>query len=335
MYGNSIGSFIFKGIMHKIAPIESCQSLYDNLTFNKASIPIRVASETPLYFIKICPQFYNSILLRNVIDHRLSMLAYQNRFNTKRAAIYCQNKSTQKWKMCTTKKEMIGFLNELFDNDLNVGNDASMQRIQNQQMIKLENNERVLMEFINPKFKSFGIGWSDYGTANKMYQKLDTLQLMGWLSNTYIRWIGYKHNQSESLIDCMNVNYLDLTDEHLFNAKRILVQYDYVLTADSNTFGNSVQGKTEKIWKYFTKEIEVNMFGVMNRTSLPLLKYWPRRNHFNKTSKEISTSSLRRQFTESGELQLLIDRNQLDFELYEFAKRISDADIMFVEAINV
>merc|ERR1712228_520771 len=103
--------------------------------------------------------------------------------------IYCQNKSTQKWKMCTTKKQMIGFLNELFDNDSNVGNDANNQRIQNQQMIKLENNENVLMEFINPKFKSFGIGWIFYKIANKMHQKLDTLQLMGWLSNTYIRWI--------------------------------------------------------------------------------------------------------------------------------------------------
>eukprot|EP01083_Nonionella_stella_P086451 240196_1 len=333
MYGINIGLHMFKGLRHRVGSFNSCEWLYSYLMntadTNGYKAPLRVESETPLTVHKLCPQFYNSIILRDPIPHRLSMIAFQNMFDQKRVALYCQNRSSLAWRMCKVVQEMDGFLTEIFDNDMNVGYKVNMDRLQGHQMMKTMYNQTVLMEYINPRQRHFAIGWGFYKITKKVYMNFNTTQLMGWLTNTYVRWIGYAHVDNDTLIDCMDVSYNELKKKHLLNAKRVLLQYDYVMP----TYHRS-NVMPPGIWQHYAKQIEINILGGNNTRTEPILEEWPVERYLKKTAKEISTDSLRQHFNKSGELQLLIDRNQMDLELFEFAKRIAEADLMFIHAIG-
>ena len=272
------------------------------------------------------------------------MIAYQNMFDQKRAALYCRYNGTvykyQKWHQCIYKHEMDGFLEELFDNDNNAGYDADIERKKNREMVYTENYNETLMEYINPNKRNFGIGWRYFRITNKTWINFTTRQLISWLTELYVRWIGYDYNitNDETLMDCMNVSYLDLykNGEYLLtNSKRILLQYDYVLP-----FGKGVKNN-RKIWNYYAKEIQNNIFRVneyMDKEEQSLIFgemfHFPKERFHRKTRKEISTKSLKSQFKKTKEYQLLLNRNKLDLKLFFFSQQIANLDTMFLEMID-
>eukprot|EP01084_Bolivina_argentea_P229762 387708_1 len=335
LYDVKHSSYIFKGSIDKKTAFKGCEWLYNYLMNKTVTIPpLRVENEAPLTIHGICSKFYNSIILRDPIYHRLSMIAYQNMFDQKRVAIYCKNKTSLKWKMCDKLQEMKGFLSEIFDFDHNVGHKANLKRIQAQEMLKTVYNESLLVEYINPNEnkRNFGIGYQFYRITNKAYQNFNTTQLFGWLTNTYIRWIGLNQlniKLNDSLTDCMNINYLHLNQFHLFITNTILLQYDYVLPFDYRIFQ-----MRHPIWHYYANEIEENILGRYKKENSQNFRMrWPRERDLKKQF-EISTSSLEYLFKQTGELQLLIDRNKLDLDLFEFAKQIANVDIQFLKAIQ-
>eukprot|EP01084_Bolivina_argentea_P100374 180234_1 len=318
-------TFIFKGIQSsQTKPYSSCKWLYNYHTHNISYIPLKIESESPL--VRLCPQYYNSILLRDPIQHRLSFLSYLNHFMKGMAGIYCkhinQNVTVTEWKLCSNVYEMKGFMFELF----NSINDSSNYTLHKQ-------SKYLLFEYINKLIQNRSIG---YGIVRKIYKekqfyRFDRRQLIGWMSNLYNRWIGYNYsnylNDNQNVLNSINANYYNIIDKDkniLFNSKRVLLQYDYVLPIDHKEFSTN-----SNIWVENTKHILKHMFNITNGQN-KYIHVWP---HSRKQVHAIRTERLFDYFNKTGELDLLIEYNRLDIQLYKFSKMIARADLYFLQQI--
>ena len=180
--------------------------------------------------------------MREPIDHRLSMLGFQNKFG---APTICYN-STNKTKcnLCDSNEKFKGFIYTLFDEENNIN--ITKRKIKDKIVYDIGNN------------------FSLFITKNNIY---NTSYLIGLLSNTYCRWIGYQHNiNNRKFYDSLFINYNDIEKNKknlLINSKRILIEFDYILPMDKNIFTTK-----HFIWKYYAMEIQKKIFNIKNKTNI-------------------------------------------------------------------
>eukprot|EP01084_Bolivina_argentea_P049853 91683_1 len=224
----------------------------------------------------------------------------------------CTNSINQHLEFCDQNKKMKGIINELFGNHL-LNNEL---RIKNKKYENINVNiptfgiYKQLIEWIDPNTKHFAIGTEKSDKTN--FLVFNSTHLIGWMSNTYARWIGYDHMNKYTILDSMFVDYRTI-NEYLkyklaINSKRILIQYDYVIPFDSVFTVNSY------IWMNFAKQIRENIFHI-NVNDSNYNFSWPLTNNKLPTDYNISTRGLFKLFNETGELDLLKKVNQIDIEL--------------------
>ena len=307
------GGFIFKGVGVKkpANTFTNCSRFYKKIITdysykNEKGVdtpPFRVASERPLGNLKLCPQFYNSIILREPLNHRLSMLIFQNQFSPGIVALLCNNgtNKTLSFTKCVTREQMNGFLNALLVNNLSV-------------TITNGDDHRI-------------INFGNFGISVKNGHRFDTSFLIGLLSNTYARWIGYKHSGSD-ISDAIFASWKEIEknrDYLLSNSKRILIQYDYVLPIDHDTYSTK-----HFLWLYYALEIQKKIFNITDEKVLLKHYDWVHRNsNDGRYTYHLHTHGLRVMYADDGELDLLIQFNKIDLELYEYTKQIATVDELF------
>eukprot|EP01083_Nonionella_stella_P150982 481880_1 len=356
------GKYIFKGrtksdqYIHS-GSFQSCKWL--DIWLRRRGF-YRTESEAPLSLHVLCPQMHNSIVLREPISHRLSMLAFQNLFEPYKGAIYCNitgsddgvleslistklmypHKPTNRYikhtvfgeyMPCFSAIQMKGIINLLL-NQSNIGREANEYRIKHHEYIPNVYKSGVSMEWIDPRNKTFGIGVID-----PMQKAMNTSFVVGLLTNTYVRWIGYKHQNKYRLTDAIYEDYDHINQYHLDESKRILMQYDYVLPSDE-TFP-----ATSDIWMFYLKELHRIMTQIksiqtfndmMDNGSIHLVvEKWPTHLMVNH-HRRLCTNALRDQFTQSGEIVKLQQYNKLDIQLHQFAQKIALADNLFYEIMT-
>eukprot|EP01083_Nonionella_stella_P043421 117128_1 len=296
------------------------------------------------------------------------MLAYQTVRRTQKAGIYCNyNDNGFDWKdvhslsdiwkyimhrtifyfdgyaLCQKPRQLKGIIQLLLD-PRNNGVDADKYRNESQQYMTswlyplASRYTQVLMEWMNPHLKRYGIGYMGPPSEYNSHSALNTSHLVGWLTNTYTRWIGFNHRDNHTLMDALFADYRSLISKDLINAQRLLLQYDYVLP-----YGSEFKPGSE-IWMYHLSELQrifmqiksVQRFNeMMHKTKdIKLVMHQMQWQHSNINPNEISTGSLRELFSNTGELELLIRHNQMDIELYQFSQMIAYLDIQFYKMIN-
>ena len=327
---NGIPTWIFKGIAQKLRPFKSCPDIY-SFHMNKLSkVPVRVEWEAPLTKNKICPQYYNSIIMRNPLHHRLSILSFINKWKMKRVAVY-RNINDTHLKLCAQAEQMKGFLFELFGK-----NDGNLQRMKENRFVlenrSLEENpdsEYNYVEYVNPEIKNYALGYVRWPLGD--YMRLNTSFLVGWLTQTYIRWIGFDPIHPKAYINGMIANYDDIMDNSqklLQNSKRILLQYDYVLPLEKHSREWSTDGK---YWNYVTNQIANKVLNIEGEINF---EWGKSRMQNNRKVHKISTNNLLNVWNETGELELLMQHNTLDFELFKFSKQVARTDLQFIKEMN-
>ena len=292
-YGNTI----FKGT--NTPAFASCDAMKKELfSLNNCNgCVLRTANESPLTKNKICADFYNSIVLRDPILHRLSMLAFENKHAVDTAAIYCHSDH-----LCHNE-EMNNFLNLLFN--ATYSKKSTQISYQLDEKFSIRRNGKSKM---NPTF------------------------LTGLLSNLYTRWIGYDHDgndNNDGMLQALFVDYRAMevdAEMYLQNAQRVLIGYDYVIPLDADEFNS-----THFIWQYYAKEVKKHILRLDIKEQNEYFE-WPHENHH--VDGPMSTQGLMDVFEKSGELDLLIERNQIDIKLFAFAKQLANADMLFYEMIG-
>eukprot|EP01083_Nonionella_stella_P212203 766567_1 len=371
--GNKIGygvsDIAYTGMPKYHLPNESCQHLYQRIV--ESNKQYRIETEKPLTNNKLCPQFYNSIALREPIDHRLSVLAYKNLvpFRHEFGGILC-TKSKKKqmhmerqlvpvmhrkirtnvnWKnyaFCDDANAYEGFLNILF-NESNIGELADKQRISKQEIIPYSQWYKPSHESSHANESNLLIEWIDANANNKRFSiehvltkgyhpnaSQNTSCWMGFLSNTYVRWLGYKHKDSHVVMDALYEYVFNINRWHLEESKRVLLQYDYVLP--------SGVPQDSSIWTFYliemhrimmqTRSVKQFLEGLNNGSLSLIVDNWNKQSRVNQNSR-LSTSLLKQVFQLSGELPLLQKLNALDDELYEYSKQIAKMDKQFYEVL--
>ena len=219
---------------------------------------------------------------------------------------------------------MKGFIFELFGTD-----DSNSRNVTDYEWELVEVEDRGLfhMQYINPNIKNYSIGFKR--NPNNDYMSLNVSILIGLLTETYIRWIGYDHLNDEILMDGLNMDYQSILNDSQYllqNSKRILLHYDYVLPLDNSKYFDT----NSEIWQYIKNELAVRLLNITNNVQY---KWSHARQQSLNNNDMISTRNLFNLWTQTGELQLLIKHNTLDMELFEFAKQIASIDMQFIQQI--
>lgn len=372
------GYFTFEDtIKPDLGAIISCEWLLRQKRLKDNAIFME--KENPLNNHKLCPQFVNSIVIRSPIEQRISLLifilAQEIRRNGK---LLCKQNASIEDKArrppkhwvsyknktyvgCDTMEYIDGFLTDLFqfydDPQIEVErlkHHSSVELFSNYIIRKHKNmNRSSIMEWIGDRDKNgeiifegsrYGLWFNAWNYRMYPHSSLNVSQYQGWLNNIYVRWLGFNHTNNSINLDAIYRNGKYINDKVLNEAKRILIQYDFILLFEKKNKVYLPNHGDNIIWKWLLFEFQ------------RLIEYRSNKNHENKT-KEITMKNMeykeyihsmsyesvfrykgrlkadeyRNLIYANGEIDILNKYNKLDFELYEFAKSIHQCDKEFFQ----
>eukprot|EP01084_Bolivina_argentea_P039986 73883_1 len=351
--------YIFDGMFYpylKQQYFKSCDTLYKKLSSTQT---VWVGGEIPLTTQGICSQFYNSIIIREPIEQSLSVLAYKtfdsfgynggllcktlpNKINAAFPCYVTNSINLNNYSKCFDIKQMKGIIKDLFNK--NQMRKQIVKRAE-KQWWKCEgkycdcNRSKIkpVIEYFNKKY-NFGIVYTLHnrnyiGYYKRMHRLFDTQQLKAWLSNTFVRYLGYNlvNNESnEYVLDAMLIDNKYINETHLNASINILLQFDYILPLSKKQRKYDI-----KIWDYYLKE-SVRIFSQNNKTKMD--NYFKNNQysfgnirHLDTNQYSISGKSLYNLYLHSKELDILYRKNQYDLKLFELSKFIAYLDLKFFE----
>ena len=342
---------------------------------------IYMEKENPLDNHKLCPQFVNSIVIRNPIEQRISLLIFILAKEIRRnGKLLCkQNESIEEvarrpprhWVIynnityvgCDTMEYIDGFLTDLFQfyDDPQV----EIERLNHHSNVNLisdyiirkheKMNLSSIMEWIGHRQRDkdgnvvfegsrYGLWFNQWNYRMEPHSSLNVSQYQGWLNNIYVRWLGFNHTNDTINLDAIYRNGKYINDKVLNEAKRILIQYDFVLLFEKREKVYLPNRGENMIWKWLlfefqrlieyryndgnqTKVKEITMKNMLYKEYIHSMSYEAVFRHRGR----LKADEYRNLIRANGEIDILNKYNKLDFELYEFAKDIHKCDQEFLQ----
>ena len=169
------------------------------------------------------------------------------------------------------------------------------------------------------------------------------------MNNLYVRWLGYKHPNDRINYDSVSRDDQFINEYTLNESKRILLQYDHILLLEKKNMEYSPRNNLN--WKFFMNEfqpISLNEYYHLNETDLyqDVKEKIRNKSHvWNGFKHEMNSDLILRDdqneilhsknykelIERNGEIQLLLKYNQLDLNLYEYAKILEKCDHYFIK----
>eukprot|EP01083_Nonionella_stella_P234019 823962_1 len=346
----------------------SCHQLYTELSASKA---LRFGFEIPLTSSGICEQFYNSVVIREPIAHSLSLLSYKTfgSFSNKGGILCKQNRDSMDWfnshfpcyvhntgnmfnySKCHNLLQMKGLIHDLFNETTTETPNDEKERWRCDSQENCDCNrqrwQQVIIEYFNDNY-NFGTLYYFYKKSYeqifyKYGKKFDGRQLRAWMSNTFVRYLGYNlvNNDANELyfennsfaFNSMLVDHGNVKQKHLDAAMRMLLQFDYVLPLSNvrTEFEYNYKLNVErKLWNFFWIESK----RVLNQNKYDGVTSFTRFKSRHNPRQDINTKSLYKLYSQTGELATLLDLNRLDLKLFNFTKFVAYLDLIFYQKMS-
>eukprot|EP01083_Nonionella_stella_P031153 85280_1 len=355
----------------------ACDKLYTKLAASKI---LRFSTEIPLTSEGICEQFYNSVVIREPITHSLSLLAYKTHkmYNANGGILCKQNRSSRSWSnpkfpchvqnpvsmfnytKCHKAQQMRGLITDLFNetaietpNDV-VGKwecDSKCEEVKGRRKQCKKPFWQPIPEYFNDNFKFGTVYHQRWYIGTK--KKFDARQLRAWMSNTFVRYLGYNlvendvnelyFENNSFVFNAMLVDFKNVKEKHLDAAMKILLQFDYVLPVSGDRQLDYVVDVERKIWNLFWIESK----RVLSQNKYDMQSIINRKHPFDNDEhsekprsratsyRQIGTNNLYEIFGKTGELETLLQLNQLDLKLFQWSKFVAYLDLIFYQHIFV
>eukprot|EP01084_Bolivina_argentea_P049852 91682_1 len=184
----------------------------------------------------------------------------------------CTNSINQHLEFCDQNKKMKGIINELFGNHL-LNNEL---RIKNKKYENINVNiptfgiYKQLIEWIDPNTKHFAIGTEKSDKTN--FLVFNSTHLIGWMSNTYARWIGYDHMNKYTILDSIYIwmNFAKQIRENIFHINVNHTHYNFSWPLTNNKLPIDYNISTRGLFKLFNETGELDLLKKVNQIDIEL-----------------------------------------------------------------